>query len=320
MRKSIIILSILLILVVITCASVGYLWSKYQSNYQSNNVYGPSEQLTQRAILKISASITGNYWSRDNSTDLPICTSNIAYSISDVGNVDATNVAVTTTLNGFPYGNEMIPSVTTYDHNTYHFSVSTSYDKTSSVQIQASCRDSTDSYTLAIDSTFPRSWYVEGASPTVELFITPKEQNLVAMKNSILKNKFILDFDWIALRSWVGNNVNYNQAEVESNTVHWQFPKETLQSRNGVCIDYSILLCSLYRAGVFGPNDVYVVVGMNGQSGHAWVKVRLPIVGWYTLEPQVNGPGYVAILGDLLSVSGYDAVYEFNDQQFHMVR
>ena len=71
----------------------------------------------------------------------------------------------------------------------------------------------------------------------------------------------------------------------------------------------------MYRDGVFGPSDVYVVCGTNAQGGgHAWVTVRLPIIGWYTIEPQANGVIDV-FLGNPLLVSGYQAIYKFNDQQ-----
>jgi transglutaminase-like putative cysteine protease len=72
----------------------------------------------------------------------------------------------------------------------------------------------------------------------------------------------------------------------------------------------------MYRDGVFGPNDVYVVLG-TGQGGyHAWVIVRLPILGWYTLDPQENGGFLLNLAQNPFVVSGYTAQYEFNDQQF----
>jgi len=124
----------------------------------------------------------------------------------------------------------------------------------------------------------------------------------------------LLDADWTALWEWVGSNIKYENEN--SGTYHWQFPKDTLQSRYGMCADYSTLLVSMYRDGVFGHNDVYVVLGTNQDGkGHAWVIVRLPIVGWYTLEPQENG--FVLNLAvNPFVVSGYKAQYEFNDQEF----
>jgi hypothetical protein len=73
----------------------------------------------------------------------------------------------------------------------------------------------------------------------------------------------------------------------------------------------------MYRDGVFGPNDAYVVCGTNAQGeGHAWVIVRLPVFGWYTLDPQENGGFFLNLASNPFVVSGYTGQYEFNDQQF----
>ena len=205
---------------------------------------------------------------------------------------------------------------------TAQFTTWTPYDTYQSVVITASCTDSTNSYSLSVGSTFPRDWGIDPntnqvvnpesqsiAPSTVELFVTPNEQNVVAMKDSILKNKLFIDPDWTAIWTWVGQNVKYNTAELSAEnggSAHWQFPFETLQSKTGICIDYSILLCSLYRDGVFGPNDCYVVLGTNGQGDwHAWVVVRLPVVGWYTVEPQENGNFIINLISNPFEVSGY---------------
>jgi hypothetical protein len=138
------------------------------------------------------------------------------------------------------------------------------------------------------------------------------------MKNSILKSKFFLDPDWTALWAWVGIYITYENED--SASYHWQFPKDTLQSRYGMCADYSTLLVSLYRHGIFGPDDVYVVCGTNQDGhGHAWVAVRLPIVGWYTLEPQANGGFLLNLVVNPFVVSGYTGQYKFNDQQFQTI-
>jgi hypothetical protein len=55
---------------------------------------------------------------------------------------------------------------------------------------------------------------------------------VVSIKNVILKNKFPLIPNWIALRDWVGNSITYKY----DSTVHgvedfWQLPKETIELR-----------------------------------------------------------------------------------------
>jgi hypothetical protein len=47
------------------------------------------------------------------------------------------------------------------------------------------------------------------------------------------------------------------------------------------------------------------------------VKINLGTLGWYNLEPQENG--LATLVGDFLTLSNYQAVYEFNDQQFHQI-
>jgi hypothetical protein len=289
------------------------------SNPQNNN--NPKDNTTPlKVVLKVDGGVTNGYWTRDVATDLPDYESTVSYSVSDVGNIDASSVSISISIDGNPYSSNVIPSITTSNSYSSSFSYSTPYDQTNIVLILANCQDSSDSYTLSIGSTFPSSPYTSGGfSQTIaELFVTPNEQNLVSVKNSILNSKFFLDPDWTALWSWVGSQITYETED--SASYHWQFPKDTLLSKYGMCADYSTLLVSLYRDGVFGPNDAYVVLGTNQNGkGHAWVIVRLPVVGWYTLDPQENGGFLVNLVLNPFVVSGYTAQYEFNDQQFHTI-
>jgi hypothetical protein len=304
------------ILVMSVIAGISFLGQPLNNilgNRPANNL--PSNTTPLRAVLKVDGGVTNGYWTRDVATDLPDYNSTVSYSVSDVGNLDASSVSISISIDGNPYSSNVVPSITTSNSYSSSFSYSTPNDKTNTVIIRANCQDSSDSYTLSIGSTFPRDWNMGNISPTVELFVTPKEQNLAAMKNEILKSKFILDPDWTALWEWVGSHITYSQGAY----YHWQLSKETLQSRQGMCVDYSVLLCSLYRDGVFGPNDAYVVLG-TGQGGyHAWVIVRLPVFGWYTLDPQENGGFLLNLVQNPFVISGYKAQYEFNDQQFNTV-
>ena len=288
-----------------------------QNNNPQNNNNPGGNTTPLRVVLKVDGGVTNGYWTRDVTTDLPDYESTVSYSVSDVGNRDASSVNISISIDGKPYSSNVIPSITTSNSYSSSFSYSTPYDQTNIVLIRVNCQDSSDSYTLSIGSTFPSSPYASsGFSPTIaEFFVTPNEQNLVATKNSILKSRFFLDPDWTALWEWVGSHIKYETED--SASYHWQFPKDTLQSKYGMCADYSTLLVSLYRDGVFGPNDTYVVLGTNQYGkGHAWVIVRLPVVGWYTLDPQENGGFLLNLIGNPFFVSGYTAQYEFNDQQF----
>jgi hypothetical protein len=290
-----------------------------RNNVQNNNPQNNNNGNTtpRKTILNVHGSVTNGHWIRDVITDLPDYDSTVSYSVSNSGNLDASNVNISISIDGKPYSGNIIPLIATSETYSSSFSYSTPYDYTNSVLIVANCSDSSSSYTLSIGAMFPSSPYDSSDfSSIAELFVTPHEQNVEAMKNSILSSKFILDPDWTALWEWVGSHITYSQGAY----YHWQFPMKTLQSRQGMCVDYSVLLCSLYRDGVFGPNDAYVVGGTNQEGkGHAWVVVRLPVFGWYTLDPQENGGFFLNLVQNPFAISGYTAQYEFNDQQFKTI-
>jgi hypothetical protein len=290
------------------------------SNDQNTQQQTPSPPpQTLKAILSVNGYVYGGYWTRDTATDLPNFVSNVKYSISNIGNTNAVNISITIYIDGKVYSTNIIPSLTFSETYYYSFSVSTIYDSSSNLHIQASCQDSTDSYTLSVGSKLPRYWTED--SNILKLYITPREANVVSIKNTILENKFPLDPrpNWMLLRDWVGNSITYkDDSGVHETDEYWQLPKETLQLRTGDCEDYAILLCSLLRADGWSPNDVYVVVGRNNNNQyHAWVKINLGILGWYNIEPQANG--WNTLIGDFLSLSGYQAVCYFNDSQFHRI-
>ena len=264
------------------------------------------------AVLRVNAYVLAGYWTRNVNTDLPDYISTIEYSVSNTGNAQAENVNVTVYTDGNLYTTYIIPSLAVSQANSSSFSTSTAYDSRDNVKVQASCQDFTDSQAFSVGSNLPRYWSEPGIS---ELYVTPKEVNLVGMENAILRDKFFLIPNWIALRDWVGNNIKYRyDNETHGVGDYWQLSKETLELRTGDCEDYAILLCSLFRADGWSPNDVYVVLGTNGEAYHGWVKINFGILGWYNIEPQGNG--WNTLIGDFLSLSGFTAKYVFNDQQY----
>ncbi len=120
---------------------------------------------------------------------------------------------------------------------------------------------------------------------------------------------------YAAIRDWVSLNIKY-----EGTGDYWQLPRETLQQKKGVCKEYSTLLVSLLRAAGYGEDRVFVVVGrQSGQTvGHAWVRIRVDIIGWQSIESQVNV--LATIVGDMLELSGYKAEYYFNDVGYVSLR
>lgn len=284
-------------------------------NDQNTQQQTPHPQVL-RAVLSVNGYMHEGYWTRDATTDLPNFVSNIGYSISNIGNANAINVSATIYIDEKLYSSNVIPLLAVSEIHYSSFSVSTVYDSSSNILIRASCQDSTDSYTLSINSKLPR-WTDE--SSILKLYITPKEASVVSIKSSILKNKFPLVPNWIALRDWVGNSITYKyDSNVHGVDEYWQLPKETIELRTGDCEDHAILLCSLLRADGWSANDVYVVLGNNKNNEyHAWVKINLGILGWYNIEPQENGLS--TLIGDFLWLSGYEAICYFNDSQFHRI-
>jgi hypothetical protein len=318
--KYIIISAILAAVLVLSVFAVVFLGGSTNSNLLPFSQPSPTPTPTPvpRAVLTVTAGVDSAWWARDNSTDLPARESSVRYYIQDSGNAPATSVSLTVTVDGRTYFSTVVPWIEASGSYSGSLTLSTPYDQTDSVVVSASCQDSSNSESFIVGADFPSSPYASSGnleSALCELFVTPNEAKLASTRENILSNKFFLNPDWTALWEWVGNNVDYLQED--SSTYHWQFPKDTLSSKYGMCADYSTLLVSLYRGGTFGPNDCYVVAGTNAEGkGHAWVVVRLPIVGWYTLEPQANGNFLVNLVANPFYVNGYTGQYQFNDQQF----
>ena len=240
----------------------------------------------------------------------------IAYSVTNIGNTTAQNVTLTTAVNGETRSSKLIPSLEVSDSANYSLTISATPSTLYVGSVQASCEDSADSYTFSFGADVPRTF--SDNPDQVKLFVTPREPTIISLKNELLKDAPLKVKDWIALRNWVGDNIQYkHDNEVYGVPEYWQFGKETISLKTGDCEDFAILLCSLLRSSGYSPNDVYVVIGKNANGYHAWVKINLDTVGWYNLEPQENG--FATIVGDFLTLSDYHALYEFNDQQFHQL-
>jgi len=171
---------IVIAIIVVTCVAVAstsaVLLSRHlqtqNNNPQNNN--NPNDNTTPlRVVLKVDGGVTNGYWTRDVATDLPDYESTVSYSVSDVGNLDASSVSITISIDGKPYSSNIIPSITTSTSYSSSFSYSTPHDQTDSVLIRANCQDSSDSYTLSIGSTFPSSPYASGFSPTIAECLLP---------------------------------------------------------------------------------------------------------------------------------------------------
>jgi predicted transglutaminase-like cysteine proteinase len=79
------------------------------------------------------------------------------------------------------------------------------------------------------------------------------------------------------IRDWVATNIDYMSDKKRWGKDYWQTPEETLSYRTGDCEDFSILLCSLFRAYGIDAEQVYIALGVNDEEeGHAFL-----IEDWY---------------------------------------
>lgn len=284
-----------------------------------SNIFNPQEdQNDQQEIMKptleVNVKENSSYWGRNIASDLPELTCNLDVSVTNLGNGSAENVAITTKVDGESYSNDSIALLQPYESYTSSVTITVLYESAKMILAEAWCPISYDSKAFIVNANLSR----EFNETLCRLFITPEEQSVVAMKNQILQGKVSLTPDWIALRDWVGNNIKYSaDSEIHGKREFWQFPNETIQLETGDCEDFAVLLCSLLRADGWSSDSVYVIVGEQNKEYHAWVKIIWNDIQ-YNIEPQANG--FSTFLGDILSLSGYDAKYYFNDNTFGSVQ
>ena len=265
-------------------------------------------EVTSKAVLRVDGYV-------DETTELAERAYTVAYSVSNMGNATAENVTLTAVVDGESQATHLVPSLSVSNSANYSSVVSSASGSLHVVSLQASCADAADFYSFSFGAEVPRTF--SDNAEMVKLFVTPREPSVIALKNDILSDKLPVK-DWIALRDWVGKNIEYkDDALVHGTSEYWQFGKETVSLKTGDCEDFAILLCSLFRANGVSADDVYVVVGRNAEGYHAWVRINLGTIGWYNLEPQENG--MATLVGDFLTLSGFQALYQFNDQQFHQI-
>jgi len=259
--------------------------------------------------LEVNVKKNSSYW-ENLASDVPELISNLDVSVTNSGNAFAENVEITTRIDGANYNSESIALLQISEVYTSSITVKVSYQSAKIVTIEASCSLSSNSRTVILNANLSRNF----EENLCRSFITPEDQNVVELKNKILEDKPLLTSDWVALRDGVGNNVEYRgDPEIHGEREYWQFSNETIQLRTGDCEDFSILLCSLLRADGWSPDSIYVIMGEKNNQYHAWVRLIWNDIQ-YNIEPQGNG--FATVFGDILSLSGYNAKYYFNDKRF----
>jgi len=93
------------------------------------------------------------------------------------------------------------------------------------------------------------------------------------------------------IRDWVAIHVDYMSDENRWGTDdYWQTAEETLSMGTGDCEDFSVLLCSLFRAYGIDAEQVYLVIGVDGsESAHAFLMENWYLDGeWRAIESQAS--------------------------------
>ncbi|XHH10001.1 MAG: transglutaminase domain-containing protein [Candidatus Bathyarchaeia archaeon] len=287
------------------------LWTGQSSNSinQDGNGWNPFHD--PKPLLTVDIQEGYTYWYRSISTDLPEYSTSLTIVVKNIGDASADNVAVSVSSDGLTLSYDTVPLLQSNEQYANQISVTLTYDSVKSVVANAACSSDSKSTSLSIQAKLPR--HID--EDIAKLYITPQESTVVNLKNQILKDKFILTPNWMALRDWVANNIEYRYDSNVYGDEYWQLPKETVQKRTGDCEDFSILLCSLLRADGWDVNSVYVMVGEQNGSYHAWVQIIWAGIH-YGIEPQADG--WSTAIGDFLTLSGYAAEDKFNDASYRI--
>lgn len=311
MHKGLLALGTVIILIGLFMITLHFLPNLWQpSSYKSPSSQTDSEsqenetgnEVEQYVELQVNTYLKSEKWKRDSRSDLPIYESLVIYHVSNYGTATAEDIQITISIDSAIFNQFSLHSLPPYDSFTDQFSLLINYDDSKQVSLTASTQGSRHTDSLVVSAVLPRSYN----SKIAKLYITPDDPLIEQTLRSIVKNPFIPD--WIEIRDWVANNVEYRYDSVShGSSEYWQLPRETLSLKKGDCEDFSILLTTLYRAIGWSRNEVFVVLG----EGHAWIKLNVDIIGWQNIEPQEGALN--TFIGDFLSLSGYTAKYNFND-------
>ena len=261
-------------------------------------------------LVKLGVDLSESGVWQSDLTDSPLYISTITYIISNHGTGIAEGIQATLSIDGVVFDEFSLSSLSSKDSFTETFSISMNFGSSKEISLTASCADSTDTGVLTVNAFLDRAFNPELA----RLYITPSDSIIQQTLENIVNNPLVPD--WIEIRDWVANEIEYvSDTGVHGVSDYWQLPRDTLSLGTGDCEDFSILLCSLYRAIGWNENEVYVVIGEKEGMYHAWVKLDVDIIGWQNIEPQAGGLN--TVVGDFLSLSGYSAKYNFNDFYFN---
>jgi predicted transglutaminase-like cysteine proteinase len=261
--------------------------------------------------LQVNGSLRASSWTR-GIADLPVLSVEVGYTVRNVGNASADIVAIEISLDALYYSSKTVHDLMPRSAFTDSFVFSVDYDRSRTAKVEARYATLTRSWNHTVYADLPR----HPPRNLARLFVTPNEDTVEAALSEMTADLGFIPVKWMAIRDWVGSNIQYaDDLDSHGAEEYWQLGKETLEQRMGDGEDLAVLLCSLLRADGWSPESVYVVVGQNEEGEyHTWVKLKIPIVGWYNIDPQLDG--WNTLVGDFMALRGYQVVYNFNDQYF----
>lgn len=268
----------------------------------------PIQQYVQ---IRVGVAQGDTKWSRNPSTTLPEFIVLVTYSVHNEGTTSAQGTHIVLLVDNSA-AKDYFASIGSRERHSDSVTFTFDYDTTHEVSVEASCAGSSNHASLVINAYLPRS---PSRDPDVaKLYVTPSDPVVKSALSEISKLYLYRISKWMAVRDWVSTNIKYAYDSDVYGRDYWQLPRETLQRRTGDCEDYGILLVSLLRTAGYSEDRVFVVLGRKGESYHAWVRIRLDIVGWQSIEPQA--PAILTFIGDRLALSGFVAAYYFNDVNY----
>jgi hypothetical protein len=265
--------------------------------------------MTGFAALHVDGTVMDSFWTRGIG-DLPILTIEAGYTVRNVGNASADSVVIEISLDALYFSSKTVHDLQSGSEFTDSFTFSVDYDRSRTVEVEARYATVTRSWNTTVYADLPR----RPLRDVAQLFVTPHEDAVQAAYREMTADLGVIPVKWIAIRDWVGSNIRYaDDADSHGAEDYWQLGRETLETQTGDSEDFAVLLCSLLRADGWSAESVYVVVGQNDAGEyHTWVKLKIPIVGWYNMDPQLDG--WNTLVGDFMALRGYHVVSNFNDQ------
>lgn len=132
-------------------------------------------------------------------------------------------------------------------------------------------------------------------------------------KGNELAQGFDTDLDvTAAVYNYVVDNTEYDYEKAASVTSpYYPDVDETLDTRKGICFDYSALMCTMLRTqGI----PCKLNIGYAGDIYHAWISVYLKSVGWVDNLIQFDGKNW-SMMDPTMASTGGDS-YDPSQEQY----